>query len=82
MPRSPQPHYLLKYPLNYLFNSSAQAQREHIRKDDGVLVGVGPKGDKKVSRKDDLLNLFRPILAQGGGKWVPEHQQNMKEQQT
>ena len=36
---------------------------------------VGPTGEQKASRQDDLLNLFRPILA-GGGKGYPKNQHN------
>ena len=39
---------------------------------------VGPTGEQKSSRLDDVLNLFRPILAQGRGKGYPKINTDMK----
>ena len=42
---------------------------------------VGPKGEQKTSRQDELLSLFRQILAQGG-KGYPKINKNMKNEKT
>ena len=43
---------------------------------------VGPKGERNQHRKDDYMNIFRPILAKLGCKGHPKINNNMKEEKT